>query len=52
VWKQPGERVGTRWSGASFPVRVQLWAAEPDQLAADLQVVREVSGSLFDVAAT
>lgn len=51
VWKQPGERVGTRWSGASFPVRVQLWAADPDRLAADLDVVREVSGTLFDVAA-
>lgn len=51
VWKLPGERVGTRWSGASFPLRVQLWAAEPARLAADLDVLREVSGSLFDVAA-
>ena len=50
VWKQPGEPVGTRWSGASFPVRVQLWAADPARLAADLAVVREVSGSLFEVA--
>lgn len=51
VWKQPGEPVGTRWSGAAFPVRVQLWSADPARLAADLEVVREVSGSLFEVAA-
>ena len=42
VWTRPGERVGTRWSGARFPVRVQLWAADPARLAADLDVVREV----------
>jgi len=51
VWRQPGDRVGTRWSGASFPLRVQLWAADPARLAADLEVVREVSGTLFEVAA-
>ena len=51
VWTRPGERVGTRWSGARFPVRVQLWAADPARLAADLDVVREVSGSLFEVTA-
>jgi hypothetical protein len=51
VWKSPGELVGTRWSGASFPLRVQLWAADPARLAADLDLLREVSSSLFDLAA-